>query len=106
MLSPCFQQPLALGANVVVHSATKFLCEHSDMTAGALVTHDAELHKRIAFQRNTEGTGLSPFDSWLLLRGIKTLSLRTEKQNASARAIAQFLLTHAAVERVYYPGSS
>jgi len=104
MLSPCFQQPLALGADVVIHSATKFLCGHSDVTAGALITNDAELNRRIAFQQNAEGAGLGPFDSWLLLRGMKTLALRVKQQNASAQAIAEFLLEHAAVENVYYPG--
>jgi len=106
MLSPCFQQPLALGADVVIHSATKFLCGHSDVTGGALITNNAELHRQLAFQQNAEGAGLSPFDSWLLLRGIKTLCLRAERQNASARVIAQFLAHHPAVERVYYPGLS
>jgi cystathionine beta-lyase len=104
VLSPCFQQPLALGANVVIHSATKFLCGHSDVTGGALITNDPKLHRQIAFQQNAEGAGLGPFDSWLLLRGMKTLFLRAERQNASARAIAQFLLEHPAVEHVYYPG--
>jgi cystathionine beta-lyase len=104
MLSPCFQQPLAVGANVVIHSATKFLCGHSDVTGGALITTDPKLHKQIAFQQNAEGAGLGPFDSWLLLRGMKTLFLRAERQNASARAIAQFLFEHPAVEHVYYPG--
>lgn len=106
MLSPCFQQPLALGADVVVHSATKFLCGHSDVTAGALITNDPQLHRQFAFQQNAEGAGLAPFDSWLLLRGIKTLVLRTERQNASANVIARFLSEHAAVEQVYYPGLS
>lgn len=104
MLSPCFQQPLALGADVVIHSATKFLCGHSDVTAGALVTNDAELNRRIAFQQNAEGAGLGPFDSWLLLRGMKTLCLRVTQQNAAAHAIAKFLSQHKVVEKVYYPG--
>jgi cystathionine beta-lyase len=104
MLSPCFQQPLALGADVVIHSATKFLCGHSDVTGGALVTSNAKLHKQIGFQQNAEGAGLSPFDSWLLLRGIKTLCLRAERQSASALTVAQFLSEHPAVEHVYYPG--
>jgi cystathionine beta-lyase len=106
MLSPCFQQPLVFGADVVIHSATKFLGGHSDVTAGALITNDAELHRQFAFQQNAEGAGLAPFDSWLLLRGIKTLVLRAERQNASANTIARFLLEHAAVEQVYYPGLS
>lgn len=106
VLSPCFQQPLALGADVVIHSATKFLCGHSDVTGGALVTNDAKLHKQISFQQNAEGAGLSPFDSWLLLRGMKTLCLRAERQNLSACAIAKFLSEHPAVDHVYYPGLS
>jgi cysteine-S-conjugate beta-lyase len=106
MLSLCFQQPLVLGADVVIHSATKFLGGHSDVTAGALITHDAELHRQFAFQQNAEGTGLAPFDSWLLLRGIKTLALRAERQNASANIIAQFLSDHPMVDQVYYPGLS
>ena len=104
MLSPCFQQPLALGADVVMHSATKFLCGHSDVTAGALVTNNAQLHRQLAFQQNAEGAGLSPFESWLLLRGMKTLALRVLRQNASANTIAQFLSRHSAVKDVYYPG--
>ena len=104
MLSPCFQKPLKLGADVVVHSATKYLCGHSDVTGGALVTNDYDLHRRIAFDQNAEGAGLSPFDSWLLLRGIKTLWLRVERQNESALKIAEFLSGRPEVDRVYYPG--
>ena len=104
MLSPCNQKPLGLGADVVIHSATKFLCGHSDVTAGALVTDDYDLHRRLAFDQNAEGAGLSPFDSWLLLRGMKTLSLRVERQNESARKIAEFLSSRPEVVRVYYPG--
>lgn len=104
MLSPCFQKPLKLGADVVIHSATKFLCGHSDVTGGALVVNDYDLYRQIAFHQNAEGAGLSPFDSWLLLRGMKTLSLRVERQNESARKVAEFLWRHPAVDRVYYPG--
>lgn len=104
MLSPCFQRPLELGADLVIHSATKFLCGHSDVTAGAVITKDAALHKRIAFLQNAEGAGLSPFESWLLLRGLKTLSLRVERQNQSALKIAQFLSSDPSVQQVYYPG--
>src|SRR6266496_2232337 len=104
MLSPCLQQPLALGADVVIHSATKFLCGHSDVTAGALITNNRELHQQIAFQQNAEGAGLSPFESWLLLRGIKTLALRVSRQNTSAIMVAHFLSRHPAVKDVYYPG--
>ncbi|MER3429366.1 MAG: cystathionine gamma-synthase [Pyrinomonas sp.] len=104
MLSPCLQRPLRHGADVVIHSATKFLCGHSDVTAGALITNDAGLYERIAFQQNAEGAGLSPFESWLLLRGLKTLALRVERQNASAERIAEYLSRHKAVKRVFYPG--
>lgn len=104
MLSPCLQQPLKLGADVVIHSATKFLGGHSDVTAGALVTGDEGLHRRLSFQQNAEGSGLSPFESWLLLRGIKTLSLRVERQCSTALRVAEFLEGRPEVERVYYPG--
>lgn len=104
MLSPCLQQPLKLGADVVIHSATKFLGGHSDVTAGALVTADEGLHRRLSFQQNAEGSGLSPFESWLLLRGIKTLSLRVERQCSTAQRVAEFLASRPEVERVYYPG--
>lgn len=104
MLSPVFQRPLNLGADVVVHSATKFLCGHSDVTAGALITNDPELHKQFSFQQNAEGAGLSPFESWLLLRGLKTLALRVERQNNSAEKVARFLQTRAEVTQVFYPG--
>jgi len=104
MLSPVFQRPLNFGTDVVVHSATKFLCGHSDVTAGALITNDPALHKQLSFQQNAEGAGLSPFESWLLLRGLKTLALRVERQNSSAEKIARFLQTRAEVSHVFYPG--
>jgi len=104
MLSPVFQQPLSLGADVVVHSATKFLCGHSDVTAGALITNDLALHQQFAWQQNAEGAGLSPFESWLLLRGLKTLALRVERQNDSAAKLVRFLQTRSEVTRVLYPG--
>jgi len=104
MLSPIFQKPLNLGADVVIHSATKFLCGHSDVTAGAVISNDRELHDAVAFQQNAQGAGLSPFESWLLLRGLKTLSLRVERQNLSARRIAEFLQEQPAVSEVFYPG--
>ena len=103
MLSPVFQRPLNLGADVVVHSATKFLCGHSDVTAGAVVTNDPALHKQFSFQQNAEGAGLSPFESWLLLRGLKTLALRVERQNSSAAKIARFLQACDEVTQVFYP---
>ena len=104
MLSPILQQPLALGADVVIHSATKFLGGHSDVTAGALITNDPALHEQIAFQQNAEGAALSPFDSWLLLRGLKTLALRVERQNDTAGKVARFLQGQQGITEVYYPG--
>lgn len=104
MLSPCLQTPIALGADVVIHSATKFLGGHSDVTAGALITNNAELHRQIAFFQNAEGTGLAPFEAWLLLRGIKTLALRVERQNDSALKVARSLANDKRVSSVYYPG--
>jgi cystathionine beta-lyase len=104
LLSPCLQRPLALGADLAVHSATKFLCGHGDVCAGAVVTDDPGLHARLAFHLNAEGTGLAPFESWLLLRGMKTLALRVERQSATAAKIAGFLRGHPAVREVFYPG--
>lgn len=104
LLSPVLQQPLAQGADLVIHSATKALCGHSDVSGGAVVANDPALHREIAFHLNAEGAGLAPFDSWLLLRGIKTLALRIERQCASAQRIADFLAGHAAVREVFFPG--
>jgi cysteine-S-conjugate beta-lyase len=104
MLSPCWQRPLELGADLVIHSATKFLCGHSDVTAGAVITRDSALHQRIAFLQNAAGAGLSPFESWLLLRGLKTLALRVERQNETAGRVAEFLAQHPSVTNVHYPG--
>src|SRR6266496_1638670 len=104
MLSPVLQQPLALGADVVLHSATKFLCGHSDVTAGAVITNDPFVDERISFQQNAEGAGLSPFESWLLLRGMKTLALRVDRQNETARKVAGVLELFLAVKKVYHPG--
>ena len=105
LLSPCLQRPLALGADLVVHSATKVLCGHGDVCAGTVVTNDPELHREIAFHLNAEGAGLAPFDSWLLLRGMKTLALRVERQCASARRIAEHLAGRPEVHKVFFPGS-
>src|SRR3989442_3682597 len=103
LLSPCLQRPLRLGADLVIHSATKFLCGHSDLSAGAVVGGDPELGRLLAFHQNAEGAGLAPFDSWLLLRSVKTLALRVERQTASARRIAEFLAGHPHVEKVFFP---
>ena len=104
MMSPVLQQPLALGADLVIHSATKFLCGHSDVTAGAVITNNAALHERVAFHQNAEGAALSPFESWLLLRGLKTLALRVERQNDSTVKVANFLQSQPTVDKIYYPG--
>lgn len=104
MMSPILQQPLLLGADIVVHSATKFLCGHSDVTGGAVITRSARLHEQIAFTQNAEGAGLSPFESWLLLRALRTLALRVERQTETAGRIAQFLRRHPRVKGVCYPG--
>ena len=103
LLSPCLQRPLSLGADLVIHSATKSLCGHGDVCAGAVVTNDADLHQRLAFHLNAEGTGLAPFESWLLLRGMKTLSLRVERQCANATRIAELLQAHPRVRNVFHP---
>ncbi len=103
-MSPYLQRPLELGADIVLHSATKFLCGHSDVMAGAVVVADEELGQELYLIQNGEGAVLSPFDSYLLLRGIKTLSLRLDRQQSNATRIAEFLDSHPAVERVYFPG--
>jgi cystathionine gamma-lyase/cystathionine beta-lyase/cystathionine gamma-lyase/homocysteine desulfhydrase len=103
-MSPYFQRPLELGADVVVHSTTKYLNGHSDGVGGALVVNDAELAGQLYFLQNGAGAILSPFDSWLVLRGIKTLAVRMRQHDANGRAVASFLAEHPRVERVYYPG--
>jgi cysteine-S-conjugate beta-lyase len=104
MLSPCLQNPLKFGADVVIHSATKFLCGHSDVISGAVITNDEKIYRQLSFFQNAEGSALSPFDSWLLLRGIKTLALRVERQSENALKVAQFLAARPQVTAVYYPG--
>lgn len=103
-LSPYFQKPLLLGADVVLHSGTKYLSGHNDTIAGFLVTNREDISEKLRFLIKTTGAGLSPFDSWLLLRGIKTLSIRMEKHQKNATAIAEFLRGHEKVEQVYYIG--
>ncbi|HMK27971.1 MAG TPA: PLP-dependent aspartate aminotransferase family protein [Chitinophagaceae bacterium] len=102
--SPALQQPLLLGADIVVHSATKYLGGHSDLIAGLVVTKDKELGSKIKFIQNASGAILSPFDSWLVIRGIETLPLRIKQHCINAQAVAEFLETHPAVGKVYYPG--
>ncbi len=103
LLSPRLQRPLALGAHLVLYSATKSLCGHGDISAGAVVTNDEALRERLAFLRNAEGTGLAPFDCWLLLRGLKTLDLRVARQSQTAELLANRVLEQQAVGTVYYP---
>ena len=103
-MSPVFQQPLALGADVVVHSTTKFLNGHSDSVGGVVVTNDGPFAERIGFLQNAVGAVLSPWDSWLVLRGTKTLVVRMKQHDVSGREVAAFLASHERVRRVYYPG--
>jgi cystathionine beta-lyase/cystathionine gamma-synthase len=103
-LTPYYQRPLELGADLVVHSATKYLGGHNDLLAGALVVREAELAERVGFLHNTTGPVLPPQDSWLLLRSLKTLGVRLARQSASAAQVAEFLRGHPAVTEVFYPG--
>lgn len=103
-MSPYFQKPLALGADIAVHSTTKYIGGHSDVVGGALVTKSAALHARIRHYQNALGATPSPFDCYMAMRGIDTLPVRMEKHQANALAIAGFLEGHARVERVIYPG--
>lgn len=103
-LTPYFQQPLALGADVVVHSATKFLGGHSDVIGGLLIFRDPEALERAHFLQMSVGAILSPFDSWLLIRGIKTLAVRMREHAANATAVATYLEKHPRVRRVLFPG--
>ncbi|MBX2933541.1 MAG: PLP-dependent transferase [Ferruginibacter sp.] len=102
--SPALQQPLSLGADIVIHSATKYLGGHSDLIAGLVVTKEKELGEKIKFIQNASGAILAPFDSWLVIRGIETLHLRVQQHCRNAQAVAEFLETHPAVDKVYYPG--
>src|SRR5262245_61172433 len=102
--SPYLQQPLALGADVAVHSTTKYLGGHSDVLGGALVTADAELGADLAFHQNSMGAVAGPFDSWLTLRGIRTLGVRMDRHCANAQRVAEFLTRHPKVSSVRYPG--
>jgi cystathionine gamma-lyase len=102
--SPCFQRPLTLGADVVVHSTTKYVSGHSDVIGGAVLTNDQNLHTAFKFYQNAVGNVPGQFDAWLSLRGLKTLAVRMERHAANAAAIAAFLAAHPRVERVVYPG--
>ena len=103
LLTPFFQRPIELGANIVVHSATKYLGGHNDVLAGLIITKGKELSEEIAFLHNSIGSVLSPTDSYQLMRGMKTLALRMERHESNATAIALFLKEHPAVSEVFYP---
>lgn len=103
-LTPVLQRPLELGADIVVHSATKYLGGHSDLCAGVLVAKDPELGKQLYFLQNSTGAVLSPQDCWLLIRSLKTLPLRMARHSASALQVAKWLQRQSQVEKVYYPG--
>lgn len=103
-LTPFFQRPLELGADIVVHSGTKYLAGHNDLLCGLVVAKDAALAEKVQFIQNSTGSVLSPSDSWLLIRGIKTLSVRMQRHNENALRVAQWLQDHPRVLNVYYPG--
>ena len=102
--SPYLQQPLELGADLVLHSTTKYLGGHSDVVGGFVATSDDALSERLAFLQRSLGAVPGPFDAWLVLRGVKTLAVRMERQTANARAVVELLEKHPRVERVLYPG--
>lgn len=102
--SPYFQKPIALGADVVMHSTTKYLCGHSDVVGGVVITDNEELHREIAFHQNAVGAIPGPWDAYLTLRGAKTLALRMRAHEANAFAVAEFLSSRDDIEQVYYPG--
>ncbi|NLU53126.1 MAG: PLP-dependent transferase [Clostridiaceae bacterium] len=103
-LTPYYQNPLLLGADIVVHSGTKYLSGHNDTLGGLLVARTNEIAEQLRFIYKTTGACLSPFDSWLMIRGIKTLAIRMDKQQVNAMRIANWLLTHPKVKAVYYAG--
>jgi len=103
-LTPYFQRPFSLGADIVLHSGTKYLGGHNDTLSGMLVVKDFDLSEKIRFLAKTTGGCLSPFDSFLIIRGIKTLAIRMERQQETAGKIVQWLLKQSAVKKVYYPG--
>lgn len=103
-MTPYLQRPIELGADIVVHSATKYLGGHSDLIAGLVVVNSTELAERLHFIQNATGGILQPFDSFLLIRGIKTLSVRLDRHVENAKSVASFLKNNEAVDKVYYPG--
>jgi cystathionine gamma-lyase/cystathionine beta-lyase/cystathionine gamma-lyase/homocysteine desulfhydrase len=103
-MSPYFQRPLELGADIVVHSTTKYLNGHSDSVGGAVILNDEEDARALAFIQNAAGAIISPMDSFLIMRGTKTLAVRMRQHDENGRAVAQFLSEHPKVKKVYYPG--
>lgn len=103
-MSPYFQNPLDLGADVVIHSMTKYINGHSDVVGGAMMTNDKEIYEKLFTLQNSIGPSSSPFDSWLVLRGIKTLAVRMQRHEENAMKIAKWLEAHDKVEKVIYPG--
>jgi cystathionine beta-lyase/cystathionine gamma-synthase len=102
--SPYFQKPLLLGADIVIHSTTKYISGHSDVVGGAVITSNKEIYERLKFVQNAVGAIPSPFDSWLVLRGVRTLAIRMEKHWENAQKISEFLEEHPKIEKVIYPG--
>lgn len=102
--TPASQNPIKLGADIVIHSATKYLGGHSDLVAGLVVTNTEELGEKIKFIQNASGGILAPFDSWLVIRGIETLELRVKQHAVNAEAVASYLASHPKIAAVYYPG--
>ena len=102
--TPYFQKPLDLGADIVVHSVTKYISGHSDVVGGAIMVNDDDIYEKLKFHQNAVGAIMSPLDAYLVIRGVKTLAIRMEKHQENAMKIAKFLEEHEMVERVYYPG--
>lgn len=103
-MTPYLQKPITLGADIVVHSATKYLAGHSDVVAGLAVVNNEDLANKISFIQNSTGGILGPFDSFLLIRGIKTLAVRMDRHNSNGKIVAEFLKNREEIEKVYYPG--
>jgi cystathionine gamma-synthase len=102
--SPYLQQPLLLGADIVLHSTTKYMGGHSDVIGGSVVVIDPELGEQLTYHQNAMGAIAGPFDSWLVLRGLKTLGVRMDRHNANAAEVVTFLEAHGSVEKIYWPG--
>ena len=102
--SPYLQQPLLLGADIVLHSTTKYMGGHSDVVGGSVVVIDPDLGEQLGYHQNAMGAIAGPFDSWLVLRGLKTLGVRMDRHNANAAEVVTFLQSHSAVEKIYWPG--